>query len=225
VLQREQGVGGERNSPCSVSVGSLAQYAAAMTAARPSSVLILHGWQNHRPAKHWQHVLADDLQAAGVDVRYPQLPDPNHPDPGVWRALVAAEISGLTGEHRTVIAHSLSIWVVLDLLVAGGLDVERILLAAPVTREVLAVNPPITAFDPSLDDAEISSAVRSQGNVHLVCSDDDPYWPGGAAEWAGDIGATVHSLTGQGHLALGDGYGRWDSVRDWVLEGSHIGPR
>jgi predicted alpha/beta hydrolase family esterase len=197
-----------------------------MSAVRPSSVLILHGWQNHRPAEHWQHVLFDDLEAAGVDVRYPQLPDPDHPDPGAWRALVAAEISELAGPHRTVIAHSLAVWVVLELLVAqGGLEVDQVLLAAPVTREVLATNPPIAAFDPGIDDTQLGSAVRRQDNVHLVCSDDDPYWPGGAARWAGDISATVHSLTGQGHLALGDGYGRWDSVRDWVLDGTHIGPR
>ena len=149
---------------------------------RPSSVLILHGWQNHRPAEHWQHVLADDWRRR---YRGPlsavARPGPSGPS-GVWRPLVAAEIAELTGPHRTVIAHSLATWVVLDLLVAAGrLDVERILLAAPVTREVLAENPPITAFDPGLDDAQIRSAVRSQGNVHLVCSDDDPYWPGGAA--------------------------------------------
>jgi len=197
-----------------------------MVAARPSSVLILHGWQNHRPAEHWQHVLADDLAADGVSVRYPQLPDPDLPDPGAWRRMVAAEIGELTGPHRTLIAHSLATWVVLDLLVAAGhLDIDRILLTAPVTREVLADNPPITAFDPGLDDAQIRSAVRSQGDVHLVCSDDDPYWPGGAARWAGDIGATVHLLNGQGHLALADGYGRWDSVRSWVLDGGRIGPR
>ncbi|MET0964834.1 MAG: alpha/beta hydrolase [Nakamurella sp.] len=197
-----------------------------MVAVRPSSVLILHGWQNHRPAEHWQHVLANELAAAGVSVRYPQLPDPDDPDPGVWRRMVAAEIAELAGPHRIVIAHSLATWVMLDLLVAAGhLDVDRILLTAPVTREVLNANPPITAFDPGWDDAQIRSAVRSQGDVHLVCSDDDPYWPGGAARWASDIGATVHPLNGQGHLALADGYGRWDSVRGWVLDGGQIGPR
>ena len=197
-----------------------------MVAVRPSSVLILHGWQNFRPPGHWQQVLADDLIVAGLDVRYPELPDPNDPDRAVWRALVEREIAGLTGSHRLVIAHSLATWVVLDLLVAaGGLDVERILLAAPVTRDVLAANPPIAAFDPGLDDAPIRSAMTSQGDVHLVCSDDDPYWPGGAARWASDIGATVHPLNGQGHLALADGYGRWDSVRSWVLDGGRIGPR
>jgi len=43
-------------------------------------VLLLHGWQNHRPAGHWQHQLADDLTADGVDVSYPALPDgrPQH---------------------------------------------------------------------------------------------------------------------------------------------------
>ena len=193
---------------------------------RPSSVLILHGWQNHRPAGHWQHVLADQLRTDGIGVSYPQLPNPDEPDRAAWRALVAGDIAQLTGPHRLLVAHSLAVWVVLDLLVAaGGLDVDRILLAAPVNRDVLAANPPIAAFDPGLDDTEIRSAVGRHGNVHVVYSDDDPYWPGGAGEWATGIGATVHPLSGQGHLALGDGYGRWDSVRDWVLAGGQIGPR
>ncbi|MET0865296.1 MAG: alpha/beta hydrolase [Nakamurella sp.] len=197
-----------------------------MVSLPPTSVLILHGWQNHRPPEHWQHLLADDLVAAGIDVRYPQLPDPDEPDPTVWREQVAAEIAALTGRRRLVMAHSLATWVVLDLMAgADGLDVEQILLTAPVSRSVLAANPPIAGFDPGLEDAAIRSAVVRHGGVEIVCSDDDPYWPGGAAGWADSIGATVHPLTGQGHLALGDGYGRWDSVRSWVLSGGRIGPR
>jgi uncharacterized protein len=193
---------------------------------RPSSVLILHGWQNRRPAGHWQQLLADELSAVGVDVRYPQLPDPDFPAHPIWRDLVAGEIAALTGPGRLVIAHSLAVWVVLDLLAAGiGPDVERILLAAPVCRETLAANPPIAAFDPGIGDTDLSGVISGHGAVDLVCSEDDPYWPGGAAGWATGLGATVHPLTGQGHLALGDGYGQWASVRDWVVGGGAIGPR
>lgn len=59
---------------------------------RPTSVLILHGWQNHRPTGHWQHALAEDLRADGVDLRYPHQPDPDQPDPVVWRSWIEQEI-------------------------------------------------------------------------------------------------------------------------------------
>jgi hypothetical protein len=197
-----------------------------MVNAEPSSVLILHGWQNHRPAGHWQHLLADGLLTAEIDVRYPQLPDPDDPEPAVWRRRIAAEIDAMPGDHRVVLAHSLAAWPVLALLTQpGGLQLERILLAAPVTREVLAANPPITAFDPQLDDMTLRAAVVAHGGVSVVCSDDDPYFPGGAAGWATGLGAAVHPLTGQGHLALTDGYGHWPSVQDWVRGGGPIQPR
>jgi hypothetical protein len=48
--------------------------------------LLLHGWQNHRPAGHWQHWLAGQLTALGYEVAYPQLPDPDHPDLERWLA-------------------------------------------------------------------------------------------------------------------------------------------
>jgi len=197
-----------------------------MVNAEPSSVLILHGWQNHRPSGHWQHLLADELRDAGVDVRYPQLPDPDDPDPAVWHSRISTEIGALPGNRRVVVAHSLTAWSVLPLLAQpGGLAVERILLAAPVTRDVLAANPPIAAFDPKLADMTLRAAVVGHGGVSVVCSDDDPYFPGGAARWASELGAAVHPLTGQGHLALSDGYGRWPSIHHWVRRDGPIEPR
>ena len=84
-------------------------------------MLLLHGWQNHRPAGHWRHKLADDLTADGVDVTYPALPDPDDPDRAAWSDRIAAEFDALAGRQRTVVAHSLAVWVVLDLLARGGL--------------------------------------------------------------------------------------------------------
>ena len=119
-------------------------------AAGPAdSVLILHGWQNHRPGGHWQHLLADDLLSDGLQVRYPQLPDPDTPDWARWRGAVAGRIGGTRrAAVGSVIAHSLAAWVVLSLLAEPSLLVGmRVLLVAPVARETLAANPPIAAFD------------------------------------------------------------------------------
>ena len=192
----------------------------------PTSALILHGYANHRPPGHWQRLLADDLRSAGVDVRYPQLPDPDAPDWARWRGAVADEVATLSGRCPVVIAHSLAAWVLLDLL--GDADLlggTRILLAAPAARSVVSGIAPIAAFDRGHDDATLAAVVTRHGGTEVVCSDDDPYWPGGAADWARHLGATVHPLTGQGHLALDDGYGRWSSVGDWVHRGGSITAR
>ena len=107
-------------------------------------------------------MLADDLTAAGVDVAYPALPDPDDPIGRSGSARVAAEFDALAGSRRTVVAHSLAVWVVLDLLARGGLgDADRVLLVAPVARAVLAANPPIAGFDPFLDDEVLAAAVAT----------------------------------------------------------------
>ena len=31
--------------------------------------LVLHGWQNHRPAGHWQWLLAEALRAGGEQMK------------------------------------------------------------------------------------------------------------------------------------------------------------
>ena len=56
------------------------------TANDGRAFLILHGWQNHRPAAHWQHWLADRLTDLGHEVAYPQLPEPDDPDLERWLA-------------------------------------------------------------------------------------------------------------------------------------------
>ncbi len=43
------------------------------------SYLLLRGWENRRPAAHWQHWLAGELAIAGAQVLYPQLPEPDEP--------------------------------------------------------------------------------------------------------------------------------------------------
>lgn len=74
------------------------------------SVLILHGWQNHRPEAHWQHWLADRLTALGHPVRYPQLPDPDTPSLETWLTELERLLAdfGTTASERVVVAHSLS---------------------------------------------------------------------------------------------------------------------
>ncbi|MET7940325.1 alpha/beta hydrolase [Streptomyces sp. NPDC005302] len=188
-------------------------------AGADSSFLILHGWQNRRPAGHWQHWLADRLGERGRQVVHPQLPDPDVPDPEVWLAEFARHLDALRGAERVVLAHSASavLWLHAVARALPGLDrVDRVLLVAPPSPAVLAGLPEIAAFTPSgLDLCALPGATR------LVAGDDDPYCPEGADAVYGDpLGVPTDILPGAAHLDLDAGYGPWPAVLDWCLDGS-----
>jgi len=71
--------------------------------------LVLHGYQNHRPAGHWQWLLTEQLRTAGEQVLYPQLPAPEQPSRADWTALLRAELAQLGTGERVVVAHSLGV--------------------------------------------------------------------------------------------------------------------
>src|SRR5690606_5315364 len=78
---------------------------------RPRFV-ILHGWENRRPADHWEHWLHDELVARGFEVDYPQLPDPDTPDLETWLGILDELVT--RGEDPvTLVAHSLAtnLWI------------------------------------------------------------------------------------------------------------------
>lgn len=96
----------------------------------------------------------------------------------------------------------------------------------PPADRVLLVSPPgpsafswdvIAGFTPaSLDLTKLKPAVATP---RLVCSDNDPYCPEGAAEVFGrPLGCEVDLLRGAGHVTVQDGYGHWPSVLDWCLD-------
>ncbi len=132
-------------------------------------VLIVHGWQNHRPAGHWQRELAERLTADGHRVRYPQFPEPDVPVPEDWLALLRSELA--------------------------------------------AFAPPGIETTPLPDDL--------RARVRLVASDDDPYFPGGAAAlYADRFGLEADVVPGGQHLDLPAGYGSWPSVHAWCTDAS-----
>ncbi|MDX2809738.1 RBBP9/YdeN family alpha/beta hydrolase, partial [Streptomyces scabiei] len=114
------------------------------TADGPRAFLILHGWQNLRPAAHWQHWLADRLTDLGHEVAYPQLPEPDDPDLERWLAELDALLGELAGRRITVVCHSLAclLWlhaVARDDVLSGPVD--RVLLVAPPAPEVALDHP------------------------------------------------------------------------------------
>ncbi|MCH5671582.1 RBBP9/YdeN family alpha/beta hydrolase [Streptomyces gilvus] len=181
-----------------------------------SHFLILHGWQNHRPAAHWQHWLADRLDGLGHRVTYPQLPDPDDPSLEVWLSELGRYLGEMDGEDRVVLAHSASavLWlhaVARGIVTDGAAD--RVLLVAPPSASVLARYPEVAEFTPPALDCALPTPTR------LVAGDDDPYCPEGAREAYGDpLGIPTDLLPGAAHLDLDAGYGSWPAVLEWCLD-------
>ena len=180
--------------------------------------LVLHGWQNRRPSGHWQWQLTEALRADGEQVLYPQFPSPDEPSLATWTALLRDELAQLGSGERIVVAHSLA--VALWSSVAGTLTaderVDRVLLVAPPAPEVLARYPEVAEF--SRVPHEPAALAGAAATTRLAASDDDPYWPGGAAPVFADLGLDVDVLPGAAHLDLDAGYGRWPAVEAWCRD-------
>lgn len=170
------------------------------------SFLILHGLQGSGPG-HWQSWLAARLRAAGERVSFPDLPDADMPSLPAWREALEVELDALPAP--VVVCHSLACLLWLHHVADGG-NQARVLLVAPPSGSsgVPEVDPFLPAPLPRLDGAR------------LVCSDNDPYCPEGAAALYGEpLGIAVDLLPGDGHLNPEAGYGSWPAVEAWCLHG------
>uniref|UniRef100_UPI0028CFEF8B RBBP9/YdeN family alpha/beta hydrolase n=1 Tax=uncultured Frigoribacterium sp. TaxID=335377 RepID=UPI0028CFEF8B len=182
-----------------------------MTTSAPG-FLLLHGWQNRRPADHWQHLLADELRGRGLAVRYPQLPSPDEPDLAAWEAAVRSEHAALGSGPVTVVCHSLStlLWLRIQ---AGArpLAADRVALVSPPSPELIAGQDAVHAFvdgggndgagDGAGDgrDADAGApntllfdgrllATGAVGDSVVVAGDDDPWLPLGRGDtWRGPL--------------------------------------
>lgn len=180
--------------------------------------LLLHGLTGSGP-EHWQSWLAHRLRRAGHEVRFPELPDPDHPQPTAWDAALRSELEALRpGPGSTVIGHSLGAVLWLRHAVAARPEdhVDRVLLVAPPCAGVGLRE--VERFLPAPTDAAAVAACA--GSTRLVCSDDDPACPTGAAVVYGEpLGTAVDLLPGRGHLNEESGLGPWPHMEAWCLGG------
>jgi hypothetical protein len=190
--------------------------------ATPSSFLILHGYENRRPPGHWQRWLSLELTARGHDVRYPQLPDPDHPDLGRWRQAALTNLATLTEGTVTVIAHSASAVLWLHEQSRGSAPrVDRVALVSPPAPDVMEGIEAVRAFawrpaegDPQDPAGRLPLGARE---AILIAGDDDAFLPDGvAATWSG-LGARQIELAGAGHITPSSGFGAWPEMLAWCL--------
>jgi predicted alpha/beta hydrolase family esterase len=104
----------------------------------------------------------------------------------------------------------LSAWLpALGDALAGGGRQSRALLVAP---------PSDTLPEPELASFFPAPAAHPAHGSRLVCADDDPYCPGGAAErYGASLGLPVDLIPGGAHLNPEAGYGPWPEVEAWCL--------
>ena len=186
-------------------------------------VLIIHGWGNTRAQDHWQRHLATELRKAGHNVHYPQLPDTETPNFADWAEVLVAELEMISaakrdGEEVVVVAHSLGCSTWLRLGVDGLLPIQvgRLLLVAPPDNSMLDDVPSFILESTELVRLALHASAKS---ITLLGSDQDPWLPRGIQETHGaDLNLEAQIFEGAKHLALGDGFGRWQGVIDWVLE-------
>jgi predicted alpha/beta hydrolase family esterase len=172
--------------------------------------LILHGLEGSGPG-HWQTWLAARLRADNERVAYPDLPDAEMPSLHAWREALTGELDALPEGESVVLCHSLACLLYLHHVADGGAQADRVLLVAPPSER--AAVPQIAAFFPT-------PLPTLQRGARLVCSDDDPYCPEGAATLYGaPLGIPVDIVPGGGHLNPDAGYGPWPAVEAWCLDG------
>jgi predicted alpha/beta hydrolase family esterase len=181
----------------------------------PSSFLILHGYENHRPPAHWQRWLALELTARGHDVRYPQLPDPDHPSREAWRDAALANLATLTEGTVTVVAHSASALLWLHEQTSGSRPrVDRVALVSPPEAAVVSTIPDVSAFAWEPHDRATPLDLGADDAI-VVFGTGDEFAPHGSAGLAPFVIARAVDVEGGGHITPATGYGPWPEMLAW----------
>lgn len=179
---------------------------------RTVPTVIVHGWQGNQ-ADHWQTWLAAQLAEAGREVRYPDLPDADTPKLAEWQSALDATLDGLPDDSFDVVCHSLGVLLWLHHVHAGrGPRPARVVLVAPPSPHTEV--PELAPFLPV--PFEIDPVRHAADGTVLVCSDNDPYCPEGAAVAYGrPLKMPTTVIAGGGHLNVNAGYGPWPAILDW----------
>jgi predicted alpha/beta hydrolase family esterase len=171
--------------------------------------LILHGYEGSGPG-HWQRWLVERLAETGADVVFPRLPSPESPDLRTWLHALDAELDALPTDP-VVVCHSLGCLLWLHHVAGGGRRSARLLLVAPPSQA--GAPPELESFFPV--------PLRQLRRTRLVCSDDDPYCPEGAARlYGGPLGLPTDVIPGGGHINPDAGFGAWPAVEAWCRNGN-----
>ena len=180
---------------------------------RTVPTVLIHGWQGNEP-EHWQTWLAARLGDAGREVRYPDLSDADVPQLEPWRAELQTALDGLPEDGFDVLCHSLGVLLWLHHVhgADGGPRPARVALIAPPSPHTQV--PELAPFLPV--PMEIDLVRHAADGTVLVCADNDPYCPEGAAtEYGRTLKLPTTLIPGAGHINVEAGFGPWPAVLDW----------
>jgi predicted alpha/beta hydrolase family esterase len=136
---------------------------------------------------------------------------------GSWLDALAGELDALA-EPPVVLCHSAACLLWLHHAARRGRPAARVLLVAPPSRAG-APDELEDFFPPPLDGAALAASAPE--GARLVCSDNDPYCPEGAAGLYGrPLGVPVDLLPGLGHINPEAGLGPWPAAEEWAREGA-----
>ena len=142
------------------------------------------------------------------------MPQPDQPRLDTWLPALDDALAGLPDGEFDVVCHSLAalLWLHHTVLPSEAPRPARALLVAPPSPRCPV--PEIRTFiPPPLDPAAVR---RAAGGTLLVCSDNDPHCPEGAAVAYGRrLKLPVTVLPGAAHLNTASGHGPWPAVETW----------
>jgi predicted alpha/beta hydrolase family esterase len=177
-------------------------------------IVIVHG-MNSDPTRHWIPSLTSRLQAAGVTVDAPTLPDSSEPDAKIWASLIEAAVGDVDG-RTAIVAHSLGAAAVLRFLSNRKGPWQ---LGALVTVggffEPLPGRHSTTPFTENidLDGVRRNTAVRKA----LVSTNDSVVPPEVSTRLAERLDADVIAVSDAGHFRDSDGVTRVSELEDILL--------
>ena len=176
-------------------------------------IVLVHGYEGSG-AGHWQHWLRDTLEARGVKVAFPDLPEALDPKVDAWVDGLRAVLATRGDAKVTLVAHSLGCWAVDHLVARDGTDaLAGALLVAPPSPYSLFG--PIQDFLPPPRNVDAWAPIA--GRTLVLGSDDDEYASDGEfVDLAGRLGVAHRILPGGGHLNAAAGFGPFPFVMDWL---------
>ncbi|MGH7196662.1 MAG: RBBP9/YdeN family alpha/beta hydrolase [Candidatus Saccharimonadales bacterium] len=163
------------------------------------TAIILHGTLGS-PDGNWFQWLKKELEAKGLTVWLPQLPQAEKPSLRKWQLFIKDQCPFPINEGTLIVGHSSG--AILALVLAEN-NMEKIGAIVDVSvfhNNSLQWQPNDNLFDVQFDWTAIRNGVNKLLFIH---SDNDPYVPLNQAQYvATKTGAEMIVITGEGHFNL-----------------------
>ena len=169
-------------------------------------VLILHGL-NGSSYPHWQAHLAMDLIKEDFVVSFPELPNKNSPDLKAWKEFLKVELEHFKPD--IVVCHSLANILWFHLCDELDINLDKLMLVAPVRNEVLE---DAKSFFPYPESKNLKAK-----EIIIAASTNDPYMSlEEAIALQSKLNIGMKIMEDAGHINAASGYGKLDCALDWI---------